>query len=383
MPGAHFSVAGSLLLALGLVSGAAMFLAIGALTSQLSATRGQAATLAAAILGASFAIRLVADSRTSLTWLLWLSPLGWVEELRPLQSPQPVALGLMVGLTIACAGLAVLLAGRRDLNASVLREGESGPGNVRGLVGPISLAIRVSGPNALAWLGGVAAMGWIYGSLTRAASSIMTGSPAIAVALGRLGVREATRGYLGIVFLFAEILIAVIAAGQIGAIRDEEAAGRLDNLLVRPVLRTTWLASRLVFSLSILVLGAIAAGFFTWLGALDQHTGVSLPTLLEAGLNATVPAVFVLGAGVLVFGIRPRFSSVAAYGIVAWSLLVDLLGSLVKGSDWLKDSSLFTHVALAPAANPDWGAAAIIIALGVAGAIVGAIAFQGRDVEYA
>src|ERR1035437_917520 len=74
MPGAHFSVAGSLLLALGLVSGAAMFLAIGALTSQLSATRGQAATLAAAVLGASFAIRLVADSRTSLTWLLWLSP---------------------------------------------------------------------------------------------------------------------------------------------------------------------------------------------------------------------------------------------------------------------------------------------------------------------
>ena len=70
-----------------------------------------------------------------------------------------------------------------------------------------------------------------------------------------------------------------------------------------------------------------------------------------------------LGAGVLVFGLRPRLSAVAAYGIVVWSFLVDLLGSLVKGSDWLRDSSLFSHMALAPAAKPDWGTAAIVVLL--------------------
>ena len=66
------------------------------------------------------------------------------------------------------------------------------------------------------------------------------------------------------------------------------------------------------------------------------------------------------------FGVRPHFSAAAAYAVVAWSFLIDLLGSLVKGLDWLRDSSVFTHLKLAPATNPDWATASVIILLGVA-----------------
>jgi ABC-2 type transport system permease protein len=118
--------------------------------------------------------------------------------------------------------------------------------------------------------------------------------------------------------------------------------------------------------MSILLLAGLGAGFFTWLGALSQHVNVSVSKLLEAGVNAAIPAVFVLGAGVLVLGLRPRLSAPATYAIVAWSFLVDLLGSFIKGADWLRDSSLFTHMALAPAANPDWGTNLVIVALGAA-----------------
>jgi len=186
-----------------------------------------------------------------------------------------------------------------------------------------------------------------------------------------------------VVFLMAAVVIAVIAAGQVAALRDEEASGRLDNLLVRPVSRLGWLAGRLGVALALIALAGLAAGYFTFLGMASQHLYFALPTLIEAGLNATAPAVFVLGAGVLVFGLRPRLSAVAAYGIVAWSFLVDLLGSLVKGSTWLRDSSLFTHVALAPAAKPDWGTDAIIVLVGVAAALIGVIAFLRRDIAYA
>ncbi len=382
MPAAHFTIGGSLLFAVALVSGAAIFLAVGALTSQLSATRGQAATIAAAVLGASYVIRMMADSRSSLGWMRWLSPIGWVEELHPLQNPQLPALVPMVALVLACSGLAVLLAGRRDLNASVLRENGSRFSDAWWLVGPTTLALRMSRGSALAWLVGIAGISAMYGSLLRAASGLLTGSPAITAALGKLGVRKATEGYLGVVFLMMAVLIAVMAASQIAAIRDEEASGRLDNLLVRPVRRVAWLAGRLGVSLALVLLAGLGAGLFTWLGAASQRTGVSLPKLLEAGLNATVPAVFVLGAGVLVLGLRPRSSAVVAYGIVAWSFLVDMLGALLKGNEWLRDSSLFAHIALAPAAKPDWGTAGIMVLLGVAAAAVGAAAFQRRDVEY-
>jgi ABC-2 type transport system permease protein len=382
LPGARFSTGGSLLFGAALVSGAAMFLAIGALTSQLSATRSQAATLAAGVLGASWVVRMVADSSTSLGWLRWATPFGWIEELRPLRDPQPLALAPVGALVLACAGLAIVLAGSRDLGASVLPEGEGRRGGTWWLVGPITLAVRLSTITALSWLVGAAGYAAMFGYLARSAVSVLSSSPAIVAVLGRLGVRTATLGFLGFALFFADVIIAVLAATQIGAIRGEEAAGRVDNLLVRPVARISWLASRLVVSLALIAFVGLGAGFGTWFGATSHHVYVALPTLLEAGLYVTVPSIFVLGAGTLVFGLRPRLSASASYAIVVWSFLVDLLGSLVKNADWLKNSSLFTHLKLAPAEKPDWGTAAIIVGLGIAAAVVGAIAFQRRDIEY-
>lgn len=382
LPGANFPLWRSLLFALALVSGAGMFLAVGALTSQFGATRGQAALLASAVLGVSYAIRMVADSRTSLGWMRWLSPIGWLEELRPLQDTQPLALLPIAALVAVCAGLTVLLAGWRDLNGSLLREREAGLGHPRWLVGPTSLAVRLAGPTALAWLVGMASFAFMLGFVARSSTTLLASSPAFMAALSRLGVRRASESYLGVAFLMVAVVVAVIAASQIAAIRDEEATGRLENLLARPVRRTAWLVGRLSISLALLVLTGLAAGLFAWAGAASQRTGVALPRLLEAGLNATVPAIFVLGAGALVLGLRPRLSAPVAYAIVAWSFLVNMVGALIKGNRWLRETSLFAHMALAPAAKPDWETAAVIVLLGVGAATVGVLAFQRRDLEY-
>jgi ABC-2 type transport system permease protein len=210
----------------------------------------------------------------------------------------------------------------------------------------------------------------------------MTSSPSVAAALGRLGVRSLTAGYLGMVFLILAVVIAALAASQVASLRSEEASGRLDGLLVRPVGRTAWLAGRLIVAAGLILAAGGAIGLFAWLGARSQHVGVALPKMLEAGINATVPALVVLGVGALVFGLRPRLSAPAAYGLVVWSFLVDLLGSMIRGSDWLRDSSLFSHMALAPAASPTWGTSALMLLIGLAAAAIGAIGFERRDVEY-
>jgi ABC-2 type transport system permease protein len=91
----------------------------------------------------------------------------------------------------------------------------------------------------------------------------------------------------------------------------------------------------------------------------------------------------VLGAGALVLGVRPQLTAALSYGIVAFSFLLNLVGALVRNADWLKNASLFTHIALAPAVRPDWGADAIMVALGLGCAVVGALAFGRRDIAYA
>jgi len=383
LPGARFGLVGSLLFTATMVSGAATFLAIGALASQLRSSRGEAVMLGAAVLGGSWVVRMIADSGPSFGWVRWLTPMGWIEEVHPLQDAQPVALVLIVAFILVCAGLTVALAERRDLNASVIPERAGKAGNARWLIGPLSLAVRISQPVALGWLAGIVGLGAMMGALARSSTNLLASSPALVATLGRFGVRTATEGFLGFALFFVAVLIAVLAASQIAAISDEESSGRLDNLLVRPVTRIGWLAGRVGVSLFILLLAGLGAGFFTWLGALSQHVNEPLLKLLEAGVNATIPAIFTLFAGVLVFGFRPRLSTPATYGIVAWSFLVDLLGSFIKGADWLRNSSLFTHMALAPGVNADWGTNLIIVLLGAAAAVLGALAFRRRDVEYA
>ena len=63
---------------------------------------------------------MIADAGVGLHWLVWTSPLGWVEELRPLTAPQPLALLPILALTAVLASTAVHLAGRRDAGASIL-----------------------------------------------------------------------------------------------------------------------------------------------------------------------------------------------------------------------------------------------------------------------
>ena len=61
-----------------------------------------------------------------------------------------------------------------------------------------------------------------------------------------------------------------------------------------PVSRLFWLIGRVGVAVLLVVLAGFTAGLFGWIGAASQHVGVLLATLLQAGLNDTVPAVLVL-----------------------------------------------------------------------------------------
>jgi ABC-2 type transport system permease protein len=89
--------------------------------------------------------------------------------------------------------------------------------------------------------------------------------------------------------------------------------------------------------------------------------------------------VAILGVGVLTFGIRPRLTSIVVYALLGWSLLVVIVGGIGATSHWVLDTSLFHHMASAPAVSPNWQANGIMIAFGAACALAGAFAFTRRD----
>jgi ABC-2 type transport system permease protein len=244
----------------------------------------------------------------------------------------------------------------------------------------MTLAVRLGRGVAAGWIGGLAILGLVLGLVAQSASVAVSGSASIQRAIERLGgYRPGAATYLGVAFLTAASMVTFLAAGQIGATRDEEAQTHVEHLLVRAVSRWRWLVGRLVVSAGLVVVASLLIGVAAWAGAATQHAGVGFSQLVQAGLNVAAPALFVLGLGALVYGLLPRWTTVATYTIVGWSLLVEIVASLVKSNRWLLDSSVLSHIRPAPAADPNWASAGWLVGLGLAAALLGVIAFTRRD----
>lgn len=196
----------------------------------------------------------------------------------------------------------------------------------------------------------------------------------------RLGAHgSSAAAYLGFTFLTVAWLVAFVAAGQITTARAEEAEGRLDHLLAGPVARSSWLLGRVALATLIVVLAGLLAGLFAWGGAASQDSGVGLVNLLAAGVSMVPPALCILGVGVLALGVWPQAAAVVTYGVLTWALLIELAGGFFSSSHWLLDTSVFHHVATAPAVSPDWTSAAALLAIGAVTAAAGVLAFARRD----
>ncbi|HZN14029.1 MAG TPA: ABC transporter permease subunit [Acidimicrobiales bacterium] len=375
-----FSVTGALFLSVALVASALVFVAIGVVMSQLAGNRRQANALGAVVLGAAFLVRMVADAGTSLTWLRWASPFGWAEELRPLTVSRALPLIPIVLITAALLVGSVLMARSRDLGASILPRRDSRPPRLALLGGPTRLTVRLGVPLFVAWIAALATMGFVMGMVAQSASKIVSGSETIERMLARLGgIRPGAAAYLGFAFVFASALVAFAAAGQIAAMRREEADGFLDNVLVRPTTRARWLIGRLVVGATTVSLAGIAGGLAAWCGSATQHSGVAFTDLFAAGVNIVPPGLLVLGVGTLVYGVVPRPAPTIAYAIVTWSFIVQLIASLVTTNAVVVGSSLLHYVTPAPATDPNWGSAARLVAIGCVAAALGVAAFARRD----
>jgi ABC-2 type transport system permease protein len=376
----HFGIGESLFFALSLVCSAAVFLAVGALTSQLAATRREAAAYAGYALGACYALRMVADSGIGLDGLRWATPLGWVELLQPLTAPDWVPLLPLAALVAALSAATARLAGSRDLGTSTFPDRPTAAPRTRLLNGPAGLAARLMRPSIATWAIALAATALIFGRIAKPAGAAISGSSSISTVLSKLGAHGVgARAYLGVAFLIMAIMLGFVAASQVNAARGEEASQRLEHLLVMPLSRWSWLGGRVLEAVTVLVVGGLGVGVFTWLGGASGRAGLPFATIVNAGLNVVPPALFVLGTGIFVVGIWPRATSVAVYTVISWSVLATVIGGFGDNNHWLLDTSLFHQMAAAPASAPNWASSGIMVAIGALAAIIGGLAFQHRD----
>jgi ABC-2 type transport system permease protein len=177
--------------------------------------------------------------------------------------------------------------------------------------------------------------------------------------------------------LYVAALLAYAAAIQVATVRREEADGTLDNLLVRRVGRSRWLAGRLLVGADLVAGAGVGIALGGWLGLGGSRP--PLETMLQAGLNTTVPGLLVLGLGTLLYGLTPRLAAPVLYVLVLWSLLVEIVGTTLTDARWVRDSSVLAHLGPVPATPLSWSAVAWLLGLAALAAVGGLLAFTRRD----
>jgi ABC-2 type transport system permease protein len=387
-PGVHVGAGQALLFGLAIIAPAAEFVAIGAVASQVMPTRTRAVALAAGIFGAAFLLRAAGDAAGSARFLVYVSPLGWVEQLHTLGRPQVTWLLPIAGLVGACIWATLFLAARRDLGSSLLADTDEAEPRTALLGRPIGIATRLSWQATTRWLAVVVVAGVLYGALARSAGQAFATSGSLERLSGDLThtaaenlVSTGARAYAGIIFLLLATLLMAFAASAVGKLREDEAEGYLDNLVVRPVSRQRWLAGRAALMLAVIVKTALLGGIVFWIAAAAEHTGLGLGQLVQAGLNSAAPAVALAGIGILLLGFAPRLVTAACWAIVAWAFMLDLLGEVIPVNHWIMDTSLLHHLALAPAVSPHWRICVTYLAIGAVSAALGGWQFTRRDLQ--
>ncbi|MEU4655720.1 ABC transporter permease [Streptomyces sp. NPDC023723] len=358
--------AGAVAFGLGVAGTGLVFATTAAIAAQLTESARAARGLTAAVLGAAFVLRAAGDSAATgggLSPLTWVSPLGWLENLRAFAGERWWVLALIAGAVLLQTAVAYRLTARRDVGASFL---PTRPGPAYGRLGTAgALAWRLQRGGVLGWSAGFFLAGTVFGGMTGGAAELLAGNAGSREILTRLGgpgtltdtFVAAMTGILGLV-------AALYVVSAVLRLPAEETSGRAEPVLAGAVGRLRWAAGHLVIAFGGTVLVLLLAGLGYALGYRHDPGPVLAACLVQ------VPAVWVVGGtAVLLHGLLPR-AAPAAWGVAGAVLLLGWIGPALDLPGPVLDLSPYGHLPKLPGATVTWGPVAAL--LGVAVLLVGA-----------
>jgi ABC-2 type transport system permease protein len=341
-------LAGSIVLGLTAAAGGWVFAAFGGVAAQLAQGPGTARALGLAAFGVAYLVRIVGDSggeHSSMYWLNWLSPLGWVRLTRAFAGEQWWVFGLFVALVVALVATAFALSARRDLGAGLLPQRPGPAVASAALRTPLALAWRLHRGALLAWTAAAVLFGALLGSIGQNMSRFVD-IPELKAWAASMGATNAGDAFLfAALYMLGQILstYAIMAALRM---RSEEVDGRADAVLATPVGRLSWALSHVFFAAmgpatALAALGlTMGLGYGLGAGDLADH----LPRLLVRAM-ATLPAIWVMaGIAAAVYGLLPRFAAAVSWAALGVFLALELGWELQRLSQSIFDLSPFAHV---------------------------------------
>ena len=276
----------SILYAASLGGLAFVFAGLAALLAQVTLHSRGVYTWGLLVLAVAYVLRGVGD--VTKTWVTWLSPLGWSEKAAAFGDMRWWTLLIPLAVGGLLAGMAVLVAGRRDLGSALTGGGAGSARATSWLRSPIGLAATIHRPAILGWLAGAVILAGTMGSLARQFIDAILGNAGMADAFGLSGAQPVD-GMVALTQLYIAIIATGFAVQAVGSLRGEETTGRLEMRLSGTLSRLGWLAVHgFVIVAGIVVIAVVSSLVLAAGMAWSVGTGVNVGRVLWAG--AGLPA---------------------------------------------------------------------------------------------
>ncbi|MER5518523.1 ABC transporter permease [Streptomyces sp. NPDC002763] len=366
--------AGALSFGLGLAATGMVFATAAAIVAQLTESARLVRGLTSAVLGTAFVLRAAGDSATGdgSSPLTWLSPLGWLENLRPFAAERWWVLALFTAAVLAQAAVAYVLTGRRDLGMSFF---PTRPGPATGRLGSAAaLAWRLQRGGVLGWSLGFFLAGIVFGGLTDGAADLVGDNANAREIFERMGGQSGvTDAFLASMVGMLGLIAALYVVASVLRLNGEETAGRAEPLLACAVGRLRWAAGHLTiaFGGSALIMLLAGLGFAVGYG---KEVGPVLGACL-----VQLPAAWVVGGlALLLYGVAPRLAP-AAWAVAVAVLLIGWVGPALNAPRPVLDLSPFGHLPKLPGGGMEWGPVVTLLALATVLAAAGLLGLRRRD----
>jgi ABC-2 type transport system permease protein len=372
---------GSIAFAGAAVAYGAVFTAVAAVAVQLGSYSRAANGIAFGALGLAYVVRGWGDA-TDHPWASWLSPMGWVSQVRAFAGNRWEIFLLFAGLFVVLVSVAALLVRRRDIGMGLIkpREGRAEAGAA--LHGVFGLAWRMQRGLLIGWAVAFVAFGVILGSLATAFDELVGDNEQAKQIIERMG----GTGQLSVLYVAAILPIIGVIAVLYGVAamlrtRTEETEGRLEPLLATPVSRWHWFASHLLMALGGSALLVILGG-----GTIAAVASATVPDgavgFWEAfqGALIQIPATWlIIAISAALVGVAPRFTGFgwAAAGV---ALAITWLGAALGLPDAALKISPFENLPRVPGQELTATPLLIIGALVVALLVVASLGLRRRDI---
>ncbi|SED90224.1 ABC-2 type transport system permease protein [Streptomyces sp. 3213] len=366
--------AGALAFGLGIGGVGMVFATLAAIVAQFTDSGRLAKGLTGGLLGTAFVLRAVGDSTTddASSPATWISPIGWLENLRPFASERWWVLALFTAAALLQGFAAYELAGRRDVGMSFL---PARPGPANGRLGTAAaLAWRLQRGAVLGWSLGFFAAGVAFGGITKGVADLVGDNAKTREIIERMGGRSGIEdAFLATMVGMFGMLAALYAVSSVLRLHSEETTGRAEPILANAVGRLRWAAGHLTIAFAGAALIMLLSGLGLTLGYGAEPGPILAATLVQ------LPAVWTLGAlAVLLHGLSPRLSplSWAAAGL---ALLLGWIGPALNLPRTVLDISPFGHLPKLPGGDMAWGPVMALTGIAAALIAVGLTALRRRD----